>query len=324
MSFAFWPSADRARTVDETKHLDLADSLAHISDASCSAIPDVQVLLSPVVEKLRGGTRLSAQAFGDYFGLTEALLSDDFDAALVAAEHLANAQNRSSEMTVNHRGAPENADMDACIDRRLGNEASAFAPLPAQAAPDFPDLLKDGLKLLDEGFPDLAGEIRAIVHQVVLAQAPQGAEMEFDGASHYQFWGLLLLNPKHQPSRLAVAEALAHEAGHSFLFGLTRTEPLVLNPDDARYSSPLRTDPRPMDGIYHATFVSARMKLAMETLSQSSFLTQDERETAKKAARLDHDNFYMGLETIHTDGLLTDTGTAIMASTEEWMASSPN
>lgn len=61
-------------------------------------------------------------------------------------------------------------------------------------------------------------------------------------------------------------EVLAHEAGHSLLFGLTVDEPLVLNLDDVLYPSPLREDPRPMDDIYHAAFVSAHMALAMETL----------------------------------------------------------
>lgn len=223
-------------------------------------------------------------------------------------------------MGVLDRGSAIAAPLEAVLAARMGAEFGGYAPVDPARAAAFRPLLTDGLALLEAGFPDLAGEIRAIVCEILLAEAPPGAAMEFDGASHYQFWGLLLLNPKHHRTPLAVAEVLAHEAGHSLLFGLTVDEPLVLNSDDELYPSPLRMDPRPMDGIYHATFVSARMALAMETLAASGVLSGADRAAALDAARSDRANFAAGDGVVRAHGRLSATGTAILDGARAWIA----
>ncbi len=322
--YDFLPSAECATDLDASRFQDIADSLAHISNASAEAIPELAGLVQPVIARIRKGERLSCMAFGEYFELTDALIDDDNTTALQAAQRLSAVPSRANELSIFFRGAPETKLLDACIDRRLGDEAAQFAPLAPDAAAEFPDRLREGLRLLEAGYPELATEIRTIVHEVVLSQAPKGASMEFDGASHYQFWGLLFLNPNHHKTRLAVAEVMAHEAGHSLLFGLMRTEPLVRNPDTERFTSPLRMDPRPMDGIFHATFVSARMALAMETLAQSGVLSDAERTEALTAADKDRKNFQSGISVIHEHGDLTDTGAKIMLNAENWIAQKPS
>lgn len=317
-SYAFAPDAQRARDLDRVRHNDLAHSLKHIAEQCQAALPAVSNALSPLLARLALGDRLAAEAFGDYYTLTEALVGGDHETALQTAQRLSNAASRSDELIVRYRGATDNFSLDQSLNHRL-SENSEFAPLPHEDAPDFPQLLNEGFDLLRAGFEELYQETRAIVHQVVLAQAPAGAKMEFDGASHFQFWGLLLLNPKHHKNRLAVAEVLAHEAGHSLLFGLMWDEPLVKNPESDLYTSPLRVDPRPMEGIYHATFVSARMALAMETLAQSGVLTPAERAEAQLAAEKDRENFAKGISTVHEYGDMTDSGKQIMDHAEAWI-----
>ena len=151
--------------------------------------------------------------------------------------------------------------------------------------------MTEGLALLQAATPELHGEITELLSEMLFAQASAGATMEFDGASHYQFWGLLLLNPSHHHTPLAIAEVLAQEAGHSLLFGLTIDEPLVHNDDNELFVSPLRPDPRPMDGIHHATFVSARMTWAMEALADRVLLTPAEQRHARGEAAKDRENF---------------------------------
>ena len=56
---------------------------------------------------------------------------------------------------------------------------------------------------------------------------------------------------------------------------------LVANEAEELYPSPLRNDPRPMDGVVHATYVIARMHYTMERLLESGLLTdEEEREAA--------------------------------------------
>jgi HEXXH motif-containing protein len=317
-SYTFAPDAQRARDLDRVRHSDLAQSLRHIADRCQAALPAVSNALSLLLARLDAGDQLAAEAFGDYYTLTEALIDGDREVALQTAQRLSNAASRSERLIVRYRGATDNLALDQSLNQRLG-EGSEFAPLPQEDAPDFPQLLNEGFALLREGFEALYLETRTIVHQVVLAQAPKGSKFEFDGASHFQFWGLLFLNPKHHKNRLAVAEVLAHEAGHSLLFGLMRDEPLVKNPESDLYTSPLRVDPRPMEGIYHATFVSARMALAMETLAQSGVLTSAERAEAQLAAEKDRENFAKGISTVHEHGNMTDSGKQIMDHAEVWI-----
>ena len=167
--------------------------------------------------------------------------------------------------------------------------------------------------------PDLHAEITGIVREIILLREPHGDERQFHGASHYQFWGLLLLNPKHHRTPLDVVEVLAHEASHSLLFGLTIDEPLVLNSDTDLYPSPLRQDNRPMDGIYHATYVSARMCMAMETLAASNKISKEDRTKAQNAAAIDRKNYEAGLGVVLEHGRLSQTGRQILEHAREWM-----
>jgi HEXXH motif-containing protein len=316
---AFAPHGQRGAFLDARMHRMLAESLGHIADACADSFPAVTEALTPVLDRLTHGTRLPAQAFGLYFQLAAMVMADDRIAALLAAEALGCMGPRAPGQTMLQRGGAEAAPLEDVLTLRLGAEAARFAPIDDAMHHDFSALVREGPDLLRRGYPDLHSEIEAIVTTLLFAQAPKGAVMQFDGASHYQFWGLLLLNPVHHRTPLAVAEVLAHEAGHSLLFGLTVDEPLVLNPDDALYPSPLRKDPRPMDGIYHAAFVSARMALAMETLIESGVLTAPQRAMAADAAAADRANFASGDATILAHGRLTSTGAAILENARRWI-----
>ena len=94
---------------------------------------------------------------------------------------------------------------------------------------------------------------------------------------------------------------------------------LVLNPDNEYFPSPLRRDLRPMDGIYHATFVSARMHWAMSGLIESGQLDIHERETAEQARIADQKNFNAGYEIIAAHAQLTYTGEQVMANAKKYM-----
>ena len=91
------------------------------------------------------------------------------------------------------------------------------------------------------------------------------------------------------------------------------------NPDDRLYPSPLRADPRPMDGIYHATYVSARLCWAMRRLSEESGLDSETRMAAKTAAEADMRNFAAGHAVVVEHADLTETGQALMVEAEAYM-----
>ncbi|ROT99083.1 aKG-HExxH-type peptide beta-hydroxylase [Histidinibacterium lentulum] len=315
----FAPSGARATRLDDRMHDELASSLGHVAEAAAE-LPDLCGPLKRAVHRIEAGDRLPPEAFGAYYELVERATTGDIDRAAEIAEVIAAIDRRPAGMPVLARGSEEAARIDHCFDTRMGDGAGSFAPITEEMRAEFAGRLTRGLDLLERGTPDLHAEIRQLVRVVLLAQAPEGATMQFDGASHYQFWGLLLLNPTFHKTPVAVAEVLAHEAGHSLLFGLTIHEPLTLNPDEERFKSPLRADPRPMDGIYHATFVSARMAWAMERLAASGVLTPEERIAAEEAAAADRRNFAAGDAVIRESGQLSETGLRIIENARAFMA----
>lgn len=301
-------------------HDELASSLAHLAEACVGDAPDIARQLTRPRAMLAAGGAFPPRVFGLYFHLASSLFEGNQIAARWAAGQLDAVTPRSPGLTMRGWGSAESADLEAVLALRMGAEADQFAPITAATAQRFAALVKEGLALLQAAAPELHGEITALLSEMLFAQAPPGAAMEFDGASHYQLWGLLLLNPSHHHTPLGIAEVLAHEAGHSLLFGLTIDEPLVLNDDEELFVSPLRPDPRPMDGIYHATFVSARMAWAMEALADSGLLTPVERQHARDEAAKDRENFAKGWQTVVQHGRMSPTGAQIMDNAQRWVS----
>ena len=54
-------------------------------------------------------------------------------------------------------------------------------------------------------------------------------------------------------------EHIVHECAHQYLFALQIFDPVVLNDVSELYDAPIRIQKRPMNGIFHACFVLARM-----------------------------------------------------------------
>jgi HEXXH motif-containing protein len=198
-------------------------------------------------------------------------------------------------------------------------DGSVILPPSAELAADFRRRLESGLDLLAAELPELAGEVRAIIRDFIIVAGDPTGEVQLDGGSHYQLWGALFLNGAFHQDDVSVVEVVAHESAHSLLFGFCTHEPLVLNEDEERYASPLRQDKRPMDGIYHATFVSARMHLAMSTLALSPRLSAAERERALAAARLDLANFDAGYAVVEAAGRLTPLGRQLMDNARRYV-----
>lgn len=129
-------------------------------------------------------------------------------------------------------------------------------------------LVAQALQMLQRAAPELFDELSRILQQVVLARAGADCRLEFGGVSSFAAWGAIGINVAVHTDWPHVYKTLVHECGHLVLFALAREQPLVLNPPEERLSSPLREDLRPLDGIYHAAFVSAREALALEACLQ--------------------------------------------------------
>lgn len=321
--YAFEPDAARARSLDATMHAALGDSLDYLSGVAADAGVVVGgPAIAALVGRLHDGRRHGVAAFAHYYDLIPALQDGDAASAERLFAKLAQLSAHEAPLDVWSIGDPRLGEIVASLRAKLDTDPDtpfAFLDPPDELIEPFRRRFFDGLALLERTLPDLAGEVRGIIGRVLLAVGPEGARYVFDGGSSYMLWGMLALNARFHQTRVQMAEVIAHESAHVLLFGFAIDEPLTLNPDDERYPSPLRVDLRPMDGIYHATFVSARMHWVMTRLAASGELDAEECAEALAAAAADAANFASGHATIAAHGALSPAGAALMANAKAYM-----
>jgi HEXXH motif-containing protein len=319
---SFFPDCARALRMDRHMRCSLADSLDYLLDETARDLPFARRDLAPVLTGLRDGEPYPPSTFGLYAELVAALLAGD----AAAAER--NLRALVDETPLSRRGmltalAGGSDGKRAALYQKLMSADSpvavCFSSDNGDAANRFRARYDAAMALLAAGFPELAAEIRALVTQIIMVAGDRTSKSTFDGGSCYMLWGGMFINVDRPRSTLELAEVIAHESAHMLLYAMACDEALVYNPDDERHASPLRTDERPMDGIYHATYVSARMHLAMASLLESGVLGSAEAHAATAAMEADASNFRAGYGVVSAHGRLTETGEAVMAAAAAYM-----
>jgi len=323
LHLGFEPDAARARALDLRMRRELAASLRHVL-AQCEGVLDYDhERLAALTEALDAGERYPATVFGRYYMLVDSLLAGDRPGAARALRALAATEALPVGQSVRALADPDICPRSADYLDKLADELSeglSLNPPSPEVVAAFETRYAAAMDLIRRAVPELAGEIEAIVNEVVPVAGGPRDRGTFEGGSHFQLWGALFLNAGMHETPLALAETVAHESAHSLLFGFCIEEPLVFNDDAERYPSPLRADPRPMDGIYHATFVSARMHWALSRLVESGALTPEQCHWAREAAAEDARNFAAGYRVVAEHGRLSDHGAALMEGARACMA----
>ncbi len=331
----FLPSAERGRAMDRAIRQRLAESLRWVADELGS-------------ERLKGadlsGWSARPADFGFYFDLASAVhhgVAEEGRGALASIERAlarsidgnrAGADDDGLRLRVNTMRVPfYTAEETDCLvrwfdmepDNAMALEALDDAELQAASRQ-----LSKALDVLRTTAPDFFGEFQAITTEIVFAKPGPAAKLSFGGASSFALWGGMALNMEAHPDWWLYLPRIVHEYSHNLLFGIARDEPLVLNPHEERRRSPLRSDPRPIDGIFHAGFVSAREATAMQQIidglgdgdaPDAQGLRAYCSRTRDESARSFADCLVVLREHARFSGL----GARILDDTEAWMASAP-
>jgi HEXXH motif-containing protein len=194
------------------------------------------------------------------------------------------------------------------------------APEPPQWRA-FESRVRTALTMIDEADADLGRELRALVVQIVGAVSAQSAARRFGGASSFMLWGAIFLNAAKYHEPISIVGALVHEVTHQLLFGLSQQEPLVQNSFEEQYESPLRSDPRPMAGVFHATIVCARIHYAYSRLKRTDAARRDPANADLIDMYLDDQRlrFHSGRETVLRHARLTATGERFLDGAQSYM-----
>jgi hypothetical protein len=179
--------------------------------------------------------------------------------------------------------------------------------------------IQAALALLQRTDPKLLDEFRNLARLIVLATP--GSENGFNGASTFFLWGGILINARVRRSPIVMIDLLVHESSHVLLFGIAAEEPLTCNPGTERYASPVRPDPRPIDGIFHACFVTTRVHLAMNRLLETGLLSPQEADEALERRDYNGNAARVSLELLDLHADLTPTGSQVLDALHDYWAS---
>ena len=321
---SFEPSAARVRFLDQRMRLRLAESLRYILHQGNGLLQVPSGQFQKFLQQLESGP-VSPLAFSFYSDTVLAIEEDNIEEASRLLREMISLPAHPGDVLISELGDPQQDTTAQHYARLLldPDDSVKFEIFPPsrEAASNCRRLIKVAFELMDAGDPELAAEIRALVREIVLAAGTLEAKaMTFDGASAFMLWGAIIINANQSKGELTMVQMLAHESSHNLLFGFSTDESLVENSPEELFPSPLRMDPRPMDGIYHATFVVARMYRAVKGLIDSGILSAAQKEIAEKELADNARLFASGIETVDRFGKLTPLGRTVMDGAKAYMA----
>jgi HEXXH motif-containing protein len=175
--------------------------------------------------------------------------------------------------------------------------------------------------MLEAGDPDSHDELRVLLRAIVLAAPEDAAALEtFNGASTFFMWGATLLNAARTRDLASTIDVLVHEGSHMLLFGASADKGLTTNAGEERHASPLRSDGRPVDGIFHACYVATRVYVVMDRLLDSDRLPAGDRDPLAARRHRNGEAARASLETLNRYAKPTETGEAILDTLRDFWA----
>ena len=315
---AFPPDGSRAAFLYARMVERLADSVGEII-RGCTSHLEFKNTVLRLPQRLRASSRAAPDVYCIYFDLLQAVRRDDLDACTRLLGEMDISLGASLASFYRHWGAlPEstarrylayvNVDPTTKVD---------FKALSSSQFNQVCRLADDAFGVLERAAPEIAAEIRSLLTEIVFASS--GPQSGFGGATSFFCWGALFLNADTHDTVISMIDGLSHESAHAYLFALSLGDSFVTNPDDELHASPLRRDPRPLDGTFHATYVSARMHYAHSHAIEAAVLSKREQMEAKKALVASRDAFWDGLKTLNNHASLTPLGHQVIDAARSYM-----
>lgn len=305
----------------------LAGSLGNIAHQISATSLNLASIVRACARQVESGARVPPLAFCQYFQMVDAIEEDRVDDAVNAAldiQRLLATENKPSLTIYPMSKVGLGEKRYALVNGAFADEFFGEAFLKEIDAGLFASreaAISSALGRMKSDVPELFSELSETIDEIILAEGGKTVnDYTFDGASSLIYWGAIALNASLPKTELRLIEALSHEAAHNTLFGLSPYDHFVFNEDSERYASPLREDLRPLDGIYHATFVLARMHYAISRVAESPSATSEEREEAATLVQSYKSNFYAGHSVLQKHAAYTSNGAVIMAQAAHYMA----
>lgn len=293
----------------------MAESLRELQRALHSHWPVDQ--LQKVIDHLVAGSPLEPSGYAAYFGLIKAVDAGRYRAVSpLLATIISSPRPKTAAITVRMLSAND-------FGRRGLREAkqhftsatlisSQLRPISGNAVQRTRRAIEAALDFVRETAPRSWATLSEITCEIIAAHGVARGSMTFDGCSSLERFGSILVNMNRLRSPLVLAETLVHESAHSLLFALSCHDHRVLNPATELHQSPLRIDPRPLDGIYHAVFVLARMHNFLVEVALGPNTAPAIRDEALGLVHARQANFFDGYAVLARYAELTPIGRELL------------
>jgi len=318
------PSTDLAGALSETINRRLIDSLDYVLGAAGDALQIDGRRHQDLIANLRG-QKAAPKTHALFHRLVTEIESDDLASAgltvarLFGEDPVASPVIRFPRFDEQSLGKGTLELFIRFVDLEEDNRLDLIAATPQNVA-RLEHLWAAAFPMIEENDPELAGELSALVSEFYVAGQADSHRLVFGAVSCFEIWGGIFMNPTVLRDPLDLVGMIAHECAHFLLFGFAVDEALVLNPPDQKYYSALRDEMRSMDGIYHATLVSARMSAAMHRQLDSGNLDPAMEKLAGQRIMSARASYARGLEEIREFGRLTEPGEALLKEAGHMLA----
>ena len=306
------------RDIDATVRLRLASSLAHIWQRAKGRLDVDGARLESALEHIRARPQ-DPGVFARYYDLISAVTSNQ----------IADANRLLDEIIERAAGPEPYFEIVAYARQYLGPDYERFPRLlfaeysrtnPMASPADSESamstrMLQEAIDIVSQVDPGLHNEIEALLVRIYLATASKHPSAKrFGGVTSFLVWGASFINIDFYKTRWDAVQFLVHEITHSLLFGLSFDDPLVQNVPEEGYKSPLRSDPRPMDGIFHAALVCGRLADFNRAWLDSGLAKAADRESSMKAVEDNLRLFRDGVAVINKHGKLSERARQLVES----------
>jgi hypothetical protein len=321
LHFQFIPNSGDAHATNQAMHDGLYDSLRYLAEELSNEAPGLTSDFEAWRQNIGPAQRLPSAVFGTYYDVVEALQAGDIQTGVALIQRILMVQPvmRGTKITVLGRDYAETDSRR--IEKFMGAPETGAAGVtqPDQAQADrFATKLREAITWIEHHLPELHDEMNALLGELILVGPAEGS-LEFEGGTCFRLWGAVALNAERKASVADLIVTLAHEEGHAALFGACKNEMLVENPDSELFWSPIRRTKRPLEGIFHASFVSARMIWVLRHMLASKEFGWLERRRLRKILREAEAIQRDSADIVRREGRLTETGKAVLQAMTRFM-----
>jgi hypothetical protein len=284
--------------------------------------PQVRQAISDAADRCNAGERLRGAVYILHNELWVAMRSSDGSRVKELLRRASDLRFTTTNLVI--KGLSDSSvgafDEDALFMSTMGRENEQEYQLLFDAKPpegSDVDILRDvnevlnRLRVLD---PATASELEVLVSDVIVMSSAY-----LNGGTSFKAFGYLMLRERRARHEWTTyLETLVHEAAHLYLYSLWTLDPIILDDGGRLYRSPLRREPRPLSGIFHAMFVLGRIMRTMRIFEQSEYADdvahlESSYNNAGNTASLER-KFEDAYQVVQEHAELSPLGAALLAS----------